>query len=383
MGRIILSAVIGIVVSLQLSSLANAAGPEDVLVGTVKAALGKNQDAADWRGLEKLPGIQWAPLPPAMRQNCLPDGGCFTRQGTLTLGDRSLAVMASGARGFVSNLYFRGKAVPMGEEGILAALKRAGFATELARCPVQGTIGGTNWYRLKNASTNPGVLLVQSSCNGKPCEGYQLTLGADPVPLQPKQLALYSEQCSGRADARKPVSTSSPQEALAQTLVAYVRALSGGSSDWPALVKAVPGAQWTTKTPVKTDLSYKNDPNPFSLSGSLALAQRQFGLLASGTQAQPKVVYIEENQLHARGEDVLGLLRSQGLDVRLARCGPVYTESFNNWYAVTSASTKPVMLRQSLRLDGKQVQDSYELRLDNTLRKRDPRDRDPGVGGCR
>jgi hypothetical protein len=47
-----------------------------------------------------------------------------------------------------------------------------------------------------------------------------------------------------------------------------------------------------------------------------------------------------------------------------------------------SKGTHPVMLRQSIRYDGNQVQDEYELRLDNTLPKRDPRDRDPGVGGC-
>jgi hypothetical protein len=80
---------------------------------------------------------------------------------------------------------------------------------------------------------------------------------------------------------------------------------------------------------------------------------------------------------------VLGLLRAQGYDVKLARCGPVYTESTNNWYSVTSAKTKPVMVLQSIRLDGKQVQDGYAVRLDNTLPKRDPRDRDPGVGGCK
>ncbi len=68
--------------------------------------------------------------------------------------------------------------------------------------------------------------------------------------------------------------------------------------------------------------------------------------------------------------------------MRLARCGPVYTESTNNWYSVMSAGTHPVMLRQSIRYDGNQVQDAYELRLDNTLPKPDPRDRDPGVGGC-
>ena len=40
------------------------------------------------------------------------------------------------------------------------------------------------------------------------------------------------------------------------------------------------------------------------------------------------------------------------------------------------------MIRQSIRYDGNQVQDAYELRLDGSLPKGDPRDRNPGVGGC-
>jgi hypothetical protein len=42
-----------------------------------------------------------------------------------------------------------------------------------------------------------------------------------------------------------------------------------------------------------------------------------------------------------------------------------------------------VMLLRSIRIDGKQLQDGYAIRLDNTLPKRDPRDRDPGVSGCK
>jgi hypothetical protein len=41
------------------------------------------------------------------------------------------------------------------------------------------------------------------------------------------------------------------------------------------------------------------------------------------------------------------------------------------------------MLQQSIRYKGNQVQDTYQLRLDNTLPARDPRDREPGVAGCR
>ena len=41
------------------------------------------------------------------------------------------------------------------------------------------------------------------------------------------------------------------------------------------------------------------------------------------------------------------------------------------------------MLLRSIRIDGKQLQDGYAIRLDNTLPKRDPRDRDPGMSGCK
>ena len=376
------SAAVAILMLFCQGSSAHAAAPEEQLIEAMKVALGKNFNT-DWSGLDALPGIKWAPLPPTSLQNCLPDGGCFARQGVAKYGDHSLTVIASGARTFVTNIYFRSTARTIGETTVLDALKQAGFASELARCPVQGTIGGTNWYRLQSASTNPGVLSVQSSCNGKPCEGFQLTLGADLPQLQPRQLAMYSERCSAAPEARRAVSTSSPQELIAQSLSAFIPPASGGASDWPAITKLLPEAKWNGTEPRRMDLTFKLDPNPYSITGSVALAQRQFSLIASGTQTRAQTVYFDENGLHPRGEDVLRLLRGQGFDVRLARCGPVYTESTNNWYSITGNATKPVMLLQSIRIDGKQVQDGYAIRLDNTLPKRDPRDRDPGVSGCK
>jgi len=76
------------------------------------------------------------------------------------------------------------------------------------------------------------------------------------------------------------------------------------------------------------------------------------------------------------------VLYEKGLTVKLVRCGPVYTESTNNWYSATSSATRPVMILQSIRYDGNQAQDSYALRIDGTLPARDPRDRNPGTGGC-
>jgi len=376
------SAAVAILISFCQGSSAHAAASEEQLIEAVKVALGKNFNT-DWSGLDALPGVKWAPLPPTSLQNCLPDGGCYARQGAAKFGDHSLTVIASGARTFVTNIYFRGTARAIGETNVLDALKQAGFAPELARCPVKGTIGGTNWYRLQGASANPGVLSVQSSCNGKPCEGFQLTLGADLPQLQPRQVSMYSERCSGAPEARRAVSTSSPQELIARSLSAFIPSASGGAADWPAITKVLPEAKWNWIEPRRMDLTFKLDPNPYSNTGSVAFAQRQFSLIASGTQTRPQTVYFDENGLHPRGEDVLRLLRGQAFDVRLARCGPVYTESTNNWYSVTGTATKPVMLLQSIRIDGKQVQDGYAIRLDNTLPKRDPRDRDPGVSGCK
>ena len=136
-------------IALCLFPAAQAAGkPEDELATAIKAFYGKAL-AADWTGIEKLPGVQWAPLPPTMLQNCLPDGGCFTRTGKAVIASRNMVVMATGARTIVSNLYLRNATAPFGEAAVLAALKEAGLTTELARCPVQGAAGGTNWYRLK------------------------------------------------------------------------------------------------------------------------------------------------------------------------------------------------------------------------------------------
>jgi hypothetical protein len=353
---------------------------EDDFTATIKLILNKNF-VADWQGIEKLPGIKWAPLPPTMLQNCLPDGGCFTRQGMLVTEGRNLVVIATGARTIVTHIYFRNSTTPIGEAAILTALKAEGLSAELARCPARGSIGGTNWYRLNGMGSERGYLSVQTSCNGKPCEGFSVSLGEDLPPLQPNQLSLYSEKCSATDPGdRKSVSTVMPHEQLAQIIVTLLPQESGPAFyNWKMLTTLLPATQWT---PGGAKKGYGDEINPWGLSGQLRLSQRGFSLLAIGSPTQVKTISFEEMGLHPRGEDLLGVLRANGFNVRLSRCGPVYTESTNNWYSLGSAKTRPVMLRQSLRVDGKQLQDTYELRLDNSLPKRDPRDRDPGVDGC-
>ncbi len=363
-----------------------AAGAAEV-AATVKAILGP-KFSLDWRGVEALRAFDWTPLPPKMLQDCLPDGGCFVRQGTAQLGGRTVAVLASGARGFVSHVYLRNPAEPFGEAALLAALRQAGLAPVLARCPAaaapgRGT-GGTSWYRVAGKGLQPGVVSIQTSCNGRPCEGFSVSPGPELPPLQPHQLALYSEQCSAEAAGRRaPVATSLPHEQLAALLVALLPRASGPAlPGWQALAGLAPGVRWAPRGAGKGSLAHLGETDPWMHSGEAVYGGRRYSLLASGTPTQVRTVRIEEGGLHARGEDVLGLLRRQGLAVELVRCGPVYTESVNDWWRVSGGQTRPVMLRQSLRRDGTQVQDSYELRLDASLPKRDPRDRDPGTAGC-
>jgi hypothetical protein len=372
-------------ISLHLfSSEARAAGkPEDEAAAIIKLVLGKSF-VLDWQGIEKIGQVQWTPLPPTMLQNCLPDGGCFTRQGKAVIAGRNLVFMATGARSIVSNLYIRNMSAPFGEAAILAALKEAALTADLARCPVPGTPGGTNWYRLKSAAANPGILSIQSSCSGRPCEGLALTPGEQLPQLQPAQLRMYSEQCSAPPAERTAISTVMPVEQLAQTIAAMLPPATGPALyDWKAFMALQTGIEWNPGGPKKGSLTFKNDPNPFMHSGRIAMSGRQFSAMLSGSPAEVKAAYLDEGGMHPRGEHMLGVLYKQGYQVRLVRCGPVYTESTNNWYSVTSAKTRPVMLQQSIRYEGNQVQDSYALRLDGTLPARDPRDRDPGAGGCR
>jgi hypothetical protein len=209
-----------------------------------------------------------------------------------------------------------------------------------------------------------------------------LSRGEKLPPLQPNQLALYSEQCAAGAE-RQPVSTTKPHVQLAETIKSLLPPAAGPAlNDWKALAGLSSGITWTADGPKPMNLSFKNDPNPLSQTGGVSYSGREFSVIASGTPTQVKTIHLDEVGTHPRGEHMLGVLYEKGLAVRMVRCGPIYTEQTLNWYSVTSSGTRPVMLLQSIGYDGNQVHDVYELRLDGSLPARDPRDRDPGVNGC-
>ena len=229
----------------------------------------------------------------------------------------------------------------------------------MARCPIKAGAAGTSWYRVQSPGVEPGYLSIQPAGPGRPNEGYVISQGNELPALQPNQLALYTEQCAAGAE-RKPVSTMKPHETLAATVVALLVPAGGAAGyDWKTLAALPIGITWNDGGPKPTDLSFKNDPNPVSQSGYASYGGRKFSLLASGTPAVVTTIYFEEGGLHPKGEHMLGVVYEKGIAVKLVRCGPVYTESTNNWYSLTSGKTRPAMILQSIRYDGNQVQDSY------------------------
>jgi hypothetical protein len=323
------SAVLGLLVLVSPPSAQAQGRPQDDLVAILGAFLGK-EFVADWNGVENLPSVQWAPNPPRALPNCLPDGSCYARQGNAVVAGRNLSVVATGARSFVIYMYLRNASAPFGEPAVLDALRQAGFAPDLARCPASGGIGGTNWYRLNSGAANPGVLSIQTSCGGRPCEGLALSQGDELPALQPNQLNLYTEQCAAGAD-RRAVPVGMPHELLAETVVALL-VPAGGSvlHDWKGLTGLASGITWNGDAPKPASLTHLDDPSPLMQSGQASFSGRKFSVMASGTPAQVKIVRLEELGLHPRGEHMLGVVYQKGITVQLVRCGPVYTESTNN-----------------------------------------------------
>lgn len=369
--------------SLALAPLLAAATPApraaDGINAIIAAFIGR--ESTEWESLDALPGIKWAPLPPTMLKNCLPDGGCFTRQGSATVDGRPFVVMATGARTIAGSLYLRNQGQPLGEAAVIDQLRQSGNDVTLARCPVKGGAGSTSWYRVKG-SGGSGIVAIQAPRGNRPAEGFVVTGGDELPQLQPNQLALYSTDCAPGA-VQKPVASVKPHVQLAEVITTLLVPASAPGLTWSGLGGLGTGIEWNGTEPRKMDLmTLKNDPSPVALTGATELAQRKFSALASGTATQVKAVYLEELGMHPRGEHMLGEVYQRGIAVKLVRCGPVYTESTNNWYSLTGAKTRPAMIQQSIRYEGNQTQEAYALRLDGTLPPRDPRDRDPGVQGC-
>ncbi len=382
--RMSVKAALAVLVIMCASACAAAAGkPADELASVIKSLMA---NSADWRSIEQVKEIKWEPLPPNMLESCLPDGGCFSRNGALSPGGEPMTIMASGARTMVGDFYIKNSGAPIGETALIAALGKAGLAPTLARCPIHPDDSAHNskWWHVKSGE-DEGFVSLTPSAGGKP-ETIGLSVGPNLTPLDPSEIREYSEQCEG-GKAGAPVAALLPHEAIAQMIVSLIPAAGSNGYDWASLRARLPNVTWNGAAPVKFDASMiYDDPNPMMLaSRTFTLSERNLYVHAHGTEARVNTVHIEENGEHPKGEGALLLKQfgSDGLAVSLARCGKVYTQSKLTYYRLMSAKTAPVYLLLSERFDGDREQSNYVLYVDDKLPPLKPGEADAGTGSCR
>ncbi len=347
---------------------------------------------SDWQSIEEVKAVAWKPLPPNMLQDCLPDGGCFTRYGAAKIGGQPVTLMVTGARTMTFNFYVKNSGAHVGEAALVDAMTRAGLSPVVARCPIKpdDVQHNSKWWRVKNAGKAAGYVSLTTSCGAKHCEGVGYSSGQDLPGLDPSELSMYSETCGASVAAGKPVSSPLPHQVIAKTIAAAIPA-SGEAQpySWDTMRTRLPGFAWTPGKlyPHDEKLAYDDDPNPWSLNstGMVSLAKRDFSTMATGDAKLARVLRMEEGGSHPRGEEALLLkaFRADGFTVTLARCGKVYTEQKLSWYKLTSAKTQAAFVLIDTGKEGAREHTRYRIYLDGKLPPFRAGEANAGTGRCR
>jgi hypothetical protein len=384
------AAIVASLVLIGFGGAALAAGKAgDDVAGLIKSLM--THGGADWDSIDDVKAITWKPLPTTMLQDCLPDGGCFTRSGSAKIGGQPVTLLATGARTMVFNFYIKNSGPHVGEAALVAALKGAGLGPVLARCPLKPNDAEHNskWWRVKNGEAK-GFVSLTYSCGAKRCEGVGYSAGADLSKLDPGELAMYSEQCAASVATGQAVSAALPHQAIAKLIATTIPAANEAQLySWDVLRLRVPGFAWNKGAlwPHDPAKSYDDDPNHWMLSGAgmLSLATRDFSMLATGDKTNVRLLRMEEGGSHPKGEDVklLQALRDDGFQVALARCGKVYTEQKLTWYKLTSSKTRDAYLLIDTGNEGKREHTRYRIYLDGQLPPLKQGETNAGSGRCR
>jgi hypothetical protein len=345
---------------------------------------------ADWGSIDDVKAIAWKPST-NMLDDCLPDGGCFTRSGSAKIGGQPVSLLATGARTMVFNFYIKNSGAHVGETALVDALTRAGLSPALARCPLKPNDAQHNskWWRVKSGGQVKGFVSLTYSCGAKRCEGVGYSDGAKLPSLDPAEIPMYSEQCVASVAPAKAVSAELPHQAIAKTIATAIPAAGEAQPySWDVMRARLSGFAWNAKMwPHDPTTSYDDDPNTWMLSGAgtLSLATRDFSLAATGDKTNARLLRMEESGSHPKGEDVklLQALRDDGFQVALARCGKVYTEQKLTYYKLTSDKKRDAYLLVDTGNEGKREHARYRIYLDGQLPPLKAGEANAGSGRCR
>ncbi len=371
---------------LLVSSSAAATGEE--LARTISAFMlpaGPEASFRDWRELEAVTAVRWQPLPPNMLDDGLPDGSYFTRRGLAQLDGRPVGVVTTGARTMVMNLYFRNVGAPVGDGAVLGPLEQLGFHAELIRCPVAPATSGDRWWRISGTGKRAAILQSQTICDGKRCEGYALLLGGILPTMNPQQRKLYTDRCAGPQAGTALPSLPPWDEQLAAIFDAWIRTGTDAGVGWDAL-GTISAVRWQPPAPQEAGQPWKEFyPYRFALSGEADLGGRMLLATATGERTAAMNLYLEDRQTQSSRGNLLASLQGKGYQVRLLRCGKVYSRSSRNWYEIKRAGSPPAMLAYGLRCDSDscpRAEESFVLSRPATLPSLQPGEVDAVAGRC-
>jgi hypothetical protein len=319
-----------------------------------------------------------------MPREVLADGSYFIRTGTADLGGGGVAVTATGARTMVGTIYFADGHAPFEQAALLAALKDAGFAVRLLRCPAAGARqDSASWYRLTLAGKWPAVLGIDPGCRGGDrCAGVALRLGGDLPVLSPADARVVSDDCGGSRAAVTPPGAPTDEEKIAGTIAALLppAARPGSAIAWADLGK-VSVVAWKESMPRQVDASAWLDANPRLLEGSIRLPTRRMTVFATGHAAGATDIYLRDDSFFSH-TDVFAALRRQGYAIALAACGKPYIRMREDWFRIDGRERAPAVLYRSRTCESGMCSENYAVLRAGRLPSK-PGLRQPGTAGCR
>jgi hypothetical protein len=334
--------------------------------------------ANDWNATSEVPGVRWS-NGPIMLDNPTPDGAYFAMPGQMTIDGRQAIVVANGARTMVGSFYVLDPVPPASPTEVAAAFADAGFTLTPARCPIGGHAypDSRRWYRVAYPAKRPAFLYAGRTESGG--AGYILYLGGLPA-MTERDAALFTDDCTD--SAAPPTGFRTGTEAVVTLIDRLIPSTSAPASlPWPA-VQALPSLKWA-KGPNHVTIPNPggDDPNPYTLSGTLDTPTTQSEARATGTEQAATRFYFRYLD-HIRPGEVFERLGGKGYRIAAVRCGKAYTKMSENWFSIRAPGKRPAILYRSISNDGGPPRITFVLRIDNVMPPIEQGQRAAPPSGC-
>jgi hypothetical protein len=143
--------------------------------------------AIPWDALVRIPPVAWKRLPPQrMDTSAWLDANPLILEGGIRLPTRRMTVFATGTAAGALAIYLRDDNFFAPTDAV-AALRRDGFAIDLARCGKPYVTMREDWFRIAGPATAPAVLYRSRTCESAMCSENYGVLRGDPLPEKPGQ----------------------------------------------------------------------------------------------------------------------------------------------------------------------------------------------------